>query len=251
MIANTVRKFSIVDSSFEPLAGSNYTPLELPQRNSQDVLFRNVTFAATQIAFGEYAAHWILEGNHFWLYPGTNVAVGLATGGLDVEFASNDIHGTIVTGGGSGALIADYTGPAAESSEFSRITYRANKIECRADGNNCMRLSTKDPLVTGNWITAAGTANGIKIEGLPGQLAKIQSNTISVGTSPAIVLNSPVADGSLISGNRLTGAGAYAVYVANSPSPQLGGHVFSNNIISGFQHAIFLNVTLHPGTVIR
>lgn len=251
MIANTVRKFSIVDSSFEPSVGSNYAPLELPQRNSQDVLFRNVTFAATQIAFGEYAAHWILQGNHFWIYPGNNVAVGLVTGGLDVEFGSNDIHGTIVAGSGSGALIADYAGPTGESSQFGRIIYRANKIECRADGNNCMRLSTKDPLVTGNSITTTGSANGIKVEGLQGQVAMIRNNTISVGTSPAIVLNSTMADGSVISDNTLTGTGAYAVYVANSPSPQLGGHVFSNNRISGFQNAVFLNVTLHPGTVIQ
>lgn len=250
MVANTVRRFYVENSSFEPV-GTNYAGLELPQRNSQDVAFQNVTFKVKSAGFGEYAAHWSLINNHFWLFPDETVTVGLATGGLDVEVAANDIHGTITSGNGSGALIGDYHGPREDSSQFGQIRFRGNTVECRADGNNCMRLVTRDPTVTDNRITATGSAYGIKLEGLPGQTATILNNRIAVGSSSALMLNSAAVDASVVIGNTLTGYGIYAIYVTSPGQPQSGGHLFSRNIVRGFQNAIFLDVALHPGTIVQ
>jgi hypothetical protein len=249
MIANTVRKFRIENSSFES-AGSDYAALELPQRNSQYVSFQNDTFKVASTGFGEYAAHWFLANNHFWIYPDGTHPVGLATGGFDIDFEGNDVHGKISGGDGSGALITDYFGPG-DGSQCGQIRYRANTIDCQADGNNCMRLLTADPVVENNQITAVGSAYAIKVEGAPGQAARILNNTIAVGTSYALVLNSTAVDGSTVKDNVLTGSGAYAIYVASPKQRQRGGHLLSHNTTRGFENAIFLDVTLHPGTVIN
>jgi hypothetical protein len=249
MIANTARKFRIEDSAFEP-ASSSYASLELPQRNSQDVSFQNVTFKVANTGFGEYGAHWLLANNHFWLYPDGTHPVGLATGGLDIDVVGNDIHGRITAGDGSGALISDYVGPG-DGRECGQIRYRGNTIDCQADGNNCMRLVTADPVVENNQITAVGSAYAIKVEGAPSQSARILNNTIAVGTSYALVLNSAMVDGSIVKDNVLTGSGTYAIYVASPSQPQGGGHVLSHNTNRGFKNAIFLDVNLHLGTVLN
>jgi Pectate lyase superfamily protein len=250
LMANSVRKFHIEDSSFES-AGMGYAGMELPQRNSQDVSFQNVTFKVASTGFGEYAAHWSLTNNHFWLYPDAAQPVGLVTGGLDIDVEGNDIHGKITAGGGSGALICDCVGPGEVAGRCGQVRYRGNTIDCQADGNNCMGLVTVDPVVENNQITAIGSAYAIKVEGAPEQAAMILNNTITVGTSYAIVLNSAAVDGSTVKDNVFTGSATYAIYVASPRERQRGGHLLSHNTTRGFQNPIFLDVALHPGTVIN
>jgi len=240
MMANTIRGFRMENGSIEAV-GSAYAGLELPQRNSQDVEFENVTFRNRSVVFGEYAAHWKLLSNQLWIYPDSATPVGIAAGGLDVELTGNTIHAADLTAGsGSGALLTDCFGPADYLGYIGKIRFRGNTIECRADGNNCLRLTTRDPLVDGNRITAPGTASGIKIEGAGAEFV-ITHNTISVGTGPALVLNVSNLNSGVVKGNHLAGSGPYAIVLYGQFAPAAGERLAAGNTISGFS-ALFLNV---------
>ena len=245
LMANTIRGFRMEHSSIEP-AGAYYAALELPERNSQNVVFDDVTVKVKNVGFGEYAAHWQLINSHFWLFPDLSVAIGLGLGALDLEVANNDIHVTNITAGsGSGSVVADNDGPGEYNDYIGGVRIHGNRIECRADGNSCMRLTTRDPVVTGNEIIASGNACGIKVEGPSG--ATISDNTIRVGSSSAVVLNSST-DATRIIGNVLSGSGQFAIFIASPAKAQLGGHVISGNRISGFKSDVFMDAALHPGT---
>ncbi|MEI9974439.1 MAG: right-handed parallel beta-helix repeat-containing protein [Ignavibacteriota bacterium] len=206
------------NSSIEP-AGPGYAGLELPQRNSQDVVFQNVTFKAANVVFGEYAAHWKLTGNQFWIYPDRSTSAGIATGGLDVEASQNVIHGENLTaGGGSGALLTDGIGPGGYVDFIGREVFRGNTIECRADGNNCVRLTTRDPVFDGNHITTGGYATGIKVEGAATSFA-ITNNTIAMGPLPALVLNVADLSTAVVKGNVISGSGSHAIVVGGQSAP--------------------------------
>ena len=150
--ANSIRGFHMADSSFEPV-GSVYARMELPQRNSQDVVFENVTFKVKSTGFGEYGAHWKLIHNHFWLSPDPTQAVGIALGGLDVTFSDNDVHGGNITGGnGRGSLIVDYYGLSPYVAYVGGIQITNNVIECVASGSYCVSLGARDTVLSGNQI---------------------------------------------------------------------------------------------------
>jgi hypothetical protein len=240
MIVNTVRRFTMQNGSVQPSA-SQYASLELPQRNSEDVTFDTVLFKARSVAFGEYAAHWKLTNNTLWLYPDNATNVGIAVGGLDVQVTGNVVHGGNVTaGGGSGALLSDHAGPDSYLAYIGKIQFRSNTVDCRADGNSCMRLTTADPVVSNNRITATGTACGVKVEGL-GDNFVLTNNVIAVGAAPAIILNVQSLDNALLSGNQLSGTGPQAVYVEGPLSSTVVNHFLSGNSISGFRKPAFLN----------
>jgi hypothetical protein len=171
--------------------------------------------------------------------------VGLATGGLDVEVRGNSVQGgNLTAGNGSGALIADYAGLEAYLAYIGNITFRSNTIACRADGNSCMRLTTRDPVITNNRITATGTACGIKIEGLSDNFV-LTDNVINVGAGPALILNVGTLQG-LMSGNLLSGAGSHAVYLHGSQSPTVVEQISSRNRISGFRQPMLMIPTRRP-----
>lgn len=248
LMVNTVRGFRMEHSSIEP-AGTDYGGIELPERNSQDVVFDDVTFKARNVGFGEYAAHWKLINSHFWLFPDSKTSIGLGLGALDIDVADNDIHVTNITaGGGSGSVLADNDGPGEYNDYLGGVRIYGNKIECHADGNNCIRLTTRDPVVRRNDITGSGNAIGIKIEGP--SAATISDNTIHVGSAAALVLNTATFDGTRVMGNVLSGSGQYAIVIASPAQTQRGGHVISGNRISGFKSEVSMDAALHPGTVI-
>jgi hypothetical protein len=233
MTVNTIRGFHMENGTIEP-AEKQFAGLELPQRNSQDVAIENVTMKVTNVVFGEYAAHWKLTGNQFWIHPDASTAAGIATAGLDVEFAQNAIHGDNLTaGGGSGALLADVIGPGVYTAFVGQIRFHDNTIDCRADGNNCLRLTTRDPAVDRNRITAAGSTTGIKVEGAAAEFS-ITNNHIAMETQPALVLNVSSLSGAVVRGNTLSGSGAYAMVVGGRPDRSDRGRIAANNTISGF-----------------
>ncbi len=250
MVANTVRGFRMEYSGFMP-QGSVYAHLELPQRNSQDIFFDHDLFQVKDAGMGEYAAHWKVIQNRFLLVTDPSITVGLAFGGQDVEATGNDITGALAANGnGSGALIADMNGPVEYAEYLGGFRFRDNTVACRADGNNCMTLRTKDPEVSGNYIKVTGSAVGIKVEGSR-QAAVIKNNRISVGPSWNIILNSAITDASAVTGNYLSGSGSYAIYVASPASPQAGALRILDNFVNGPKNEVFIDTALHPGSIVQ
>jgi hypothetical protein len=89
------------------------------------------TFEVKQMGMGEYAAHWRFTNNRFRLHPDASTTVGLAIGGLDIDFSHNDVQGGNLTGGrGFGSLIADYSGPDDYASYVGEIKIADNTISC-------------------------------------------------------------------------------------------------------------------------
>jgi hypothetical protein len=241
---NTVRGFHMRGGSIEPSNG-RFVGLEMPQRNSQDVEFENVTFQVACAVFGEYAAHWKLVGNQFWIHPDSTTTAGIATGGLDVEVAQNTIHGENLTaGGGSGALLTDGIGPPDYVNFIGREVFRGNTIECRADGNNCLRLTTRDPVVDQNRIIAGGSATGIKIEGAAAEFV-ITGNQMTMGPLPALVLNVADLHAAVVKGNVLSGTGPHAIVIGGSSPGPAAARFSAGNSFSGFGSAI-LDLTAAP-----
>lgn len=250
--ANSIRGFRMVDSSFEPV-GSVYAGMELPQRNSQDVAFENVTFKVKSTGFGEYGAHWMLTRNHFWLFPGSTQPVGIALGGLDVTFSDNDVHGENITAGnGRGSLIMDvYAGLSSYWAYTGGIRITNNTIECVASGSYCVSLTGGDTVLSGNQIKTTGASSAILVESSVPQTVHIEGNTLSLaGGGNGIVLNTISPDGSVIRNNTIAGSGKVGVNVVSRPTPNEGGHIISNNTITGFRTPVSVDMNKHPGTTV-
>jgi hypothetical protein len=252
MIANSIRGFRMVDSSFEPV-GSVYAGLELPQRNSQDIAFENVTFKVKGAGFGEYGAHWMLTNNHFWLFPDSTQVVGVALGGLDVTFSNNDVHGENITAGnGRGSLIMDaYAGSARYYTYVGGIQIKNNVIECVATGSYCVSMVVPDTVLSGNQIKTTGTSAGVLVQSSLPQTVHIEDNSLSMqggGNGISLITTSP--DGCVIRNNTITGSGKAGVYVASGPTPNAGGHTISNNTITSFLTPISIEMNKHPGTTV-
>jgi hypothetical protein len=250
--ANSIRGFRMVDSSFEPV-GSVYAGIELPQRNSQDIAFENVTFKVKSAGFGEFGAHWMLTHNHFWLFPGSTKAVGIALGGLDVTFSNNDVHGENITAGnGQGSLIMDvYAGSLSYWAYTGAIRITNNVIECVGNGSYCVTLNGSDTVLSGNQIKTTGASNAILVQSSVPQTVRVEGNTLSLaGGGNGIVLNTMSPDGSVIRNNTITGSGEAGVYVASRAMPNGGGHTISNNAITGFRTPVSIDMNKHPGTTV-
>jgi hypothetical protein len=57
-------------------------------------------------------------------------------------------------------------------------------------------------------------------------------------------------DGSTVTGNKITGSGAHAIYVASPAKPNTGKHVFHGNTATGYRTELFIDLALHPGAVL-
>lgn len=101
-----------------------------------------------------------------------------------------------------------------------------------------------------NRITTSRNACAIKVEGPENQSAIIVDNSFPVGSSPAIVLNSFATDATLIANNRISGSGRFGICVASPKRVQRGAHTISGNRMSGFSSDVFIEASLHSGTII-
>ena len=248
---NTLNGFQFRGNSIT-CAGPAFSGIELPQRNSQNGTLEGNTFEVKQMGMGEYAARWRFVNNTFTLHPDQKTAVGLAIGGLDIDFNHNRVQGGNLTGGrGFGSLIADYLGPNSYASYVGKIKIADNTISCQADGNACLGLFARDTAVTGNTIRVTGSAAGIHAEGPLPQSLTIQNNTLVMGSGPGMVIVTPARDGSTITGNTITGSDAAAgIFVASPRSPNSGAHLISHNTIRGFRTPVSIDLTKHPGSIV-
>jgi hypothetical protein len=57
-------------------------------------------------------------------------------------------------------------------------------------------------------------------------------------------------DGSTVTGNKITGSGAHAIYVASPATPNTGKHVIHGNTVKGYRTELSIDLALHPGTVL-
>jgi hypothetical protein len=131
------------------------------------------------------------------------------------------------------------------------ITIADNTFNCQADGNSCVHLVAQDTSFTGNTLNVKGSATGIRAEGpLPQSLA-IKNNKLSMGTGTGIMIASPRVDGSTVTANKITGTGAHAIYVASPAKPNAGKHVIFGNTVTGYRKELFIDLALHPGTVLK
>jgi hypothetical protein len=243
---NTMRNFRFARNVFYSI-GPSQLSYELPQRNSQNGTFDGNTFFARSVGFGEYAAHWTLANNHFWLYPGPGVSAGLGLGGLDVTFINNDVHG----GAAYIPLIADFVGPDSYAAYVGSIRLLSNTIICQADNDNCIKLRSTNPTVADSRISTTGSAVGIKVEGPLPQAASIQRNNLSIQSGIGIISNSPGPDGSVFLNNTISGYGPIGIHVASPQYPSAGQNTISGNTITGFRYPISIDSAMHPGSVIQ
>ncbi len=241
---NTIRNAQFTGNTIA-YVGPTPVGFELPQRNSMNITFTGNTFAASSVGFGEFAAHWTLTGNHFFLSPVAGTAAGLALGGLDVQFSNNDVHG-----GTNVPLISDYVGLDSYAPYVGQIRITNNTITCQAVNSNCIQLGSGDPTASNNTITSQSNEVGIKVEGPILQTASLQGNIISVGSAIGIILNTYSSDSSVVTANTITGTGPMGIYVPSSGSAHSGGHMISSNTVNGFSNPLGVDLTNHPGTVV-
>ena len=230
--------------------GPLFAIVELPQRNSQNGSLEGNSFEVRQMGMGEYAAHWRFTDNTYRLHPDAKTAVGLAIGGLDIDFRGNRVAGGNLTGGnGFGSLLADYLGPDSYAPYVGKITIANNTISCRADGNACLGLFARDTVVTGNVMVIQGSANGIHAEGPLPQSLTIRNNTLRMGSGNGMVIATSLKGGSTITENTLSGkATAVGIVIVSPRRPNTVAHVISNNTFRGFARPISIDPARHPGT---
>ena len=71
-----------------------------------------------------------------------------------------------------------------------------------------------------------------------------------MGPGAGIMIASHGVDGSTVTGNKITGSGAHAIYVASPATPNTGKHVIDGNTVTGYDADLFIDPALHPGTVL-
>jgi hypothetical protein len=224
--------------------------MEMTQRNSRHGVWDRNTFDIVQGGMGEYAADIQFTNNTFRLHPNTRTSVGLMIGGKDIVFRKNSVSGGNITSGeGWGCILADCVGPGYER-YVGNIKIADNTFNCETDGNACVHLVAQDTSFTGNTLKVKGSALGIRAEGPLPQSLTIKNNTLSMGTGTGIMIASPRVDGSTVTGNTITGSGAHAIYVASPAKPNTGKHVIYGNTVTGYRKALFIDLALHPGTVV-
>ncbi|HLK59883.1 MAG TPA: glycosyl hydrolase family 28-related protein, partial [Chthonomonadaceae bacterium] len=154
--------------------GPHYVPLELPQRNSQDVVIASNTINMRAVGFGEYAAHWILTDNTISVHP-DHLPSGAAVffGGYDILFRHNHVQGSATTL----PLIADWVGLSSYAPYVGRIRIENNVFDCRAEGANCLNIAGRDTTVTDNVFNIIGNCGeAILVEGPLPQTIRIDGN---------------------------------------------------------------------------
>jgi hypothetical protein len=91
---------------------------------------------------------------------------------------------------------------------------------------------------------------GVRVEGPPPQSLTLSNNTFRMGTGAAIMLAGSPVDGSTVTGNKISGSGAHGIYVASPEKPNGGKHVIYGNTVTGYRKGLYIDPTLHPGTVL-
>jgi hypothetical protein len=247
---NTLNGFRFLRNEFTSV-GPGYAVMEMTQRNSRHGVWDSNTFDIIQGGMGEYAADIQFTNNKFRLHPNDRTNVGLMIGGKDIVFCRNTLSGGNITSGeGWGCILADCVGPGYER-YVGNIKIADNTFDCQADGNSCVNLAAQDTSFTGNTLNVKGSALGIRAEGPLPQSLTIKNNTLSMGTGTGIMIASPRVDGSTVTGNKITGSGAHAIYVASPERANTGKHVISGNTVTGYRTALFIELVLHPGTVLE
>jgi len=240
---NTLIDFRFVGNTFQS-AGPKHAGIELPQRNSQHGLFDGNTFNASNVGFGEYAAHITFTHNRFLIHANPSVGAGIFIGGKDVDFSHNEVQGGNITGGsGWGTLLADFVGPADYAAYVGEVRIASNSFDCRADGNACLGIVSPDTSVIDNTLKVKGTGNGIHVEGPLLQANLIRSNSLAMGTGDGMLIVTPATGGggSIVSGNKISGLGSRGIYINAHGAPKAGGVILSNNTVVGFASPLVIH----------
>jgi Periplasmic copper-binding protein (NosD) len=211
--------------------GPAHAGIELPQRNSQDGLFGQNTMRVTSLGFGEYGAHWRFLGNHLWLYPRPETVVAASITGLDVLFSGNDVHCEKLSGGeGWGAVLTDFYAPGDYAPYVGKNRTTDNTFDCELAGAYCIRLQSRDPVVSGNRLRVRGSGAAIRLDGSD-VAASIVDNDITVDGGPGIMLEAGGHDASTVPRNRIAATnGSMGIHVASPSKDQR----IEQNTISGF-----------------
>ena len=106
-------------------------------------------------------------------------------------------------------------------------------------------------MFTGNTLTVQGSARGVRAEGPLPQTLVIRNNVLKMESGDGIQVANPRTDGSIVTGNTITGSGAHGIFVASPAKPNSGKHVIYGNKVSGFRTELFIDRSLHPGTVLE
>lgn len=246
---NTLNGFRFSRNRFTSI-GPGHIVLEMTQRNSRHGLWEHNTIEMMQGGMGEYAADIQFLNNSFTIHPSDRTSVGLMIGGQDIVFRGNKVTCGRITGGeGWGCVLADCVGPGYDR-YVGNIAIADNTFKYEGDGNQLTHLVARDTTFTGNSITVKGSSMGVRGEGPPPQTLTISDNTFKMGTGHAVFLASYGVDGSTVTGNTISGSGAYGIYVTSPDKPATGKHAIHDNKIDGYRESLFIDQTLHPQAVL-
>jgi hypothetical protein len=177
-IMNTIQHGTWTGNTIDIVPGGTYTwHQEWPQRNSYNNTWSGNTIRAAAFGGGEYAGNFTFTGNHFYLeIDGTGG--NFALGGMNVKFDSNDVHtvGNQTAAAPWGSIITDVNAPNAYYPYVGNVQITNNTIQCVADGNQCLLLVGHGTVVSGNTITATGSATAINVAH---SSARVTNNTIN------------------------------------------------------------------------
>lgn len=250
LIVNDTRGVNFTNNVVTSIGPSNIN-VELPQRNSQNVVINSNTFNVLNVGFGEYGAHWTITGNTFLVHPNQSEAAAVFFGGFDVLFSNNYVRGST----SSNPLIADWVGLDAYDAYVGKIRVVNNTFDCQADAlANCLNIAGRDTTVAGNQFNATGqTQQVILVQGpLPQTSITITGNTLSTqNAGQAITTNTWGTDHSSVSCNTITGAGQMGIYVTSLSNAAQGKYTVSGNTVTGFATPINLATSMMPVTTVN
>jgi hypothetical protein len=236
---NTVEHFAFSGNTIRAVNGG-YIHQELCQRDSQNGTWTGNTFQDIAVGFGEYAANITMTNNHIYLYPDGSGPDGVSLGGMNVLFSGNDVHtiGNQTDSSGLGFIVGDVYAPAYYYAYTGNIRIINNTIQCINNGNNCLMLVGNGTVVSGNTITATGSATGIYVADA---FASVTNNTIQIGRSTGILVYTPPVTAATVAGNALSGTGRVGIYIGSFPAPSTNGYNMYSNIISGFATSVSID----------
>lgn len=205
---------------------------ELPQNNSQDVVFASNTFNASAVGFGEYAAHWSITQNTFSLHPtSADQGAGLSFGGLDIIFSYNTVQASTSS---MMPLVIDYLGLSTGVPYAGQIRILNNVFNCTASGANCLQVVVPDTIVSNNQFSLTGSGQVILVQSPLPETVQIQNNSIYVQNGLGIVLNTTSSDHSVITCNTVAGNGPIGIYLTASKTATSSQTLIAGNSILGF-----------------
>ncbi len=247
---NTLNGFRFLRNEFTAV-GPGFAVMEMTQRNSRHGVWEGNKFDIVQGGMGEYAADVRFTNNTFRLHPTAKTSVGLMIGGKDIVFRKNTVTcGNIPAGEGWGCVLADCVGPGYDR-YVGGVQITDNTFHYDGNGNQCVHLVARDTTFTGNTLNVKGSAIGVRAEGPSPQAVSIRDNKLAMGTGAAVMIAGAGVDGATVTGNTITGSGAHAILVASPARPNAGRHVIRGNTVSGYRSPLFLDPTLHPGTILH